>query len=58
MKGFLGVDVGSVSTNIVVVDADGKLLVDRYLRTSGRPIEVVQQGYMILARNWRVTWRY
>lgn len=44
MKGFLGVDVGSVSTNIVVVDADGKLLVDRYLRTSGRPIEVVQQG--------------
>lgn len=44
MKGFLGVDVGSVSTNIVVVDADGKLLADSYLRTSGRPIEVVQQG--------------
>lgn len=44
MKGFLGVDVGSVSTNIVVVDAEGKLLADSYLRTSGRPIEVVQQG--------------
>jgi predicted CoA-substrate-specific enzyme activase len=44
MKGYLGVDVGSVSTNIVVLDETGKVLADSYLRTSGRPIEVVQQG--------------
>ena len=44
MKGFLGVDVGSVSTNIVVLDESGQLLAESYLRTSGRPIEVVQEG--------------
>ncbi|NLU50464.1 MAG: 2-hydroxyglutaryl-CoA dehydratase [Syntrophomonadaceae bacterium] len=41
---YLGVDVGSVSTNVVVVDGDGKILARRYLRTDGRPIETVQKG--------------
>lgn len=43
-KGYLGVDVGSVSTNIVVIDQDGKCVEGEYLRTSGKPIVAVQEG--------------
>jgi len=50
MKGFLGVDVGSVSTNIVVINEDGQVLVEKYLRTNGRPIEVVQEGVYDVGR--------
>ena len=41
---FLGIDVGSVSTNLAVLDEAGRLLHGIYLRTAGRPIEVVQDG--------------
>lgn len=41
---YLGIDVGSVSTNLALLDEDGRLLHGIYLRTSGRPIEVVQEG--------------
>ena len=44
MQAYLGVDVGSVSTNLVVINEDGKVLVDIYLRTAGQPIQVVQEG--------------
>ncbi|MBM7855465.1 putative CoA-substrate-specific enzyme activase [Desulfohalotomaculum tongense] len=44
MKAYLGVDVGSVSTNIVVIDDDGEVLVNLYLRTNGRPIETIKNG--------------
>jgi len=41
---YLGIDVGSVSTNLVVTDADGNVLKEIYLFTEGRPIEVVDRG--------------
>lgn len=41
---YLGIDVGSVSTNLVVIDADGLLLKEIYVPTSGRPVEVVAAG--------------
>lgn len=41
---FLGIDIGSISTNLAVIDHDGKLLAKRYLMTAGRPIEAVKQG--------------
>jgi predicted CoA-substrate-specific enzyme activase len=41
---YLGIDVGSVSTNLAVTDADGNLLKEIYLFTEGRPIEVVDRG--------------
>jgi predicted CoA-substrate-specific enzyme activase len=44
LQAYLGVDVGSVSTNLVVINEDGKVLVDIYLRTAGQPIKVVQEG--------------
>ena len=41
---FLGVDVGSVSTNVVALDAGGGVLASVYLRTRGQPIKAVQEG--------------
>lgn len=41
---YLGVDVGSISTNVVVIDRDHNVLAKEYLMTAGRPIEAVQQG--------------
>lgn len=43
-EAFLGVDVGSVSTNVVALDRAGEVLASVYLRTRGQPISAVQQG--------------
>ena len=45
---FIGVDVGSISTNVVAIDRDKKLIAKCYLRTAGRPIEAVRQGIKII----------
>jgi predicted CoA-substrate-specific enzyme activase len=47
---YLGIDVGSVSTNLALLDEEGRLLHGIYLRTSGRPIEVVQEGLQEIDR--------
>ncbi len=44
IEAYLGVDVGSVSTNVVVIDRNMRVLSKRYLPTAGRPIEAVKQG--------------
>lgn len=44
IKAYLGIDVGSISTNLAVIDEHGKLIAKRYLMTAGRPIEAVNQG--------------
>jgi predicted CoA-substrate-specific enzyme activase len=49
MKGYLGIDVGSVSTNLVFIDEDGGVREALYLRTNGRPIAAVQQGLSEMA---------
>lgn len=41
---FLGVDVGSVSTNFALVTAEGKLVESLYIRTKGNPIQAVKDG--------------
>lgn len=41
---YLGIDIGSISTNLVVIDGSGNLLAKRYLMTAGRPIDAVRQG--------------
>ncbi len=41
---YLGVDVGSVSTNLVVLDSQGNVLKEIYTKTDGRPVEVVNRG--------------
>jgi predicted CoA-substrate-specific enzyme activase len=44
IEAYLGIDIGSVSTNLVVINPAGKLLKEIYLPTAGRPIEVVNDG--------------
>ncbi len=41
---YLGLDVGSLSTNLVLIDKDKNVIARRYLMTEGRPIEAVRRG--------------
>ena len=41
---YLGIDVGSVSTNLVILDENGDLIKEIYTSTRSRPIEVVGEG--------------
>jgi len=43
-EGYLGVDVGSISTNVVVIDPQGRVLAREYLMTAGRPLEAITEG--------------
>jgi len=44
LKTYLGVDIGSISTNLAVIDESCRVIAKRYLMTAGRPIEAVRQG--------------
>lgn len=41
---YIGVDVGSVSTNVVAIDKDVNVLFKTYIRTNGQPIDSVKEG--------------
>ncbi len=41
---YLGIDVGSISTNVVVIDEQYRVLAKAYLMTAGRPLEAVRTG--------------
>ncbi len=43
-KLYLGIDVGSISTNFVLMDDNKQVVKDLYLRTSGNPIQAVKEG--------------
>ncbi|MHB8110164.1 MAG: acyl-CoA dehydratase activase [Syntrophorhabdaceae bacterium] len=43
-RSYLGVDVGSISTNLVLIDEQKNVLAKRYLMTEGRPLEAVKKG--------------
>lgn len=47
---YLGLDVGSVSTKLVVIDSEGNLIKEIYTRTDARPIEVVSRGLEEISR--------
>jgi predicted CoA-substrate-specific enzyme activase len=44
MEAYLGIDVGSVTTKLAVIDETDELVADLYLPTQGKPIETTQQG--------------
>jgi predicted CoA-substrate-specific enzyme activase len=50
IQAYLGVDVGSVSTNLVIISELGQLLASKYMRTNGRPIQTVQEGIQALGQ--------
>jgi predicted CoA-substrate-specific enzyme activase len=45
---YIGVDVGSVSTNVVAIDNNFNVLSKQYIRTNGQPLESVKQGLRCL----------
>lgn len=47
-KSFLGIDVGSVTTKLAVVDENGRFIDGVMLRTSGKPIMAIQNGLNML----------
>jgi predicted CoA-substrate-specific enzyme activase len=47
---YLGIDIGSVSTNLTLIDDEGAVIKEIYLRTQARPIEIVHQGLQEIER--------
>jgi len=41
---YVGVDIGSISTNVVVIDENNNIIARRYLMTASQPIEAVKRG--------------
>ena len=50
---YLGVDVGSVSTDLIVMDEKLNVKDKIYLRTRGRPIQVIQEGFKLLREKYK-----
>lgn len=44
IKCYMGIDVGSVSTNITLIDEKDKVIDKQYIRTEGQPIESLRRG--------------
>ena len=44
MEAYLGIDVGSVTTKLAVLDENDKLITHNYMLTRGKPIDMVQRG--------------
>ena len=49
LRGYLGIDIGSTSTNVVFMDEDRHIRSFQYLRTKGDPLEAVRQGLALVA---------
>lgn len=49
---YLGVDVGSVSTDLVLLDEKKQVIEKLYLRTKGKPITAIQEGFRILKNKY------
>jgi predicted CoA-substrate-specific enzyme activase len=41
---YLGIDIGSISTNIVAINPAGEVIASEYLMTAGKPLEAVKLG--------------
>ena len=46
---YLGVDVGSITTKVVLIDAHMQVVARRYLYTEGRPLDAVQRALLEIA---------
>jgi predicted CoA-substrate-specific enzyme activase len=46
---YLGIDVGSISINLVLADEAGNLIDKRYLRAHGQPLRILQEGLRDMA---------
>ncbi len=41
---YIGIDTGSVSTNVIAIDDTYEVIFDKYIRTKGQPINSVKEG--------------
>lgn len=41
---YLGIDVGSLSTNVVLIDDNNNVIARKYLPTASRPLEAIKKG--------------
>jgi activator of 2-hydroxyglutaryl-CoA dehydratase len=41
---YLGIDIGSVSTNLVLIDSECRVVEEIYVKTDARPVEVVDKA--------------
>ena len=41
---YLGLDIGSLSTNVVLIDEEHSVVARRYLPTAGKPLEAIRKG--------------
>jgi len=41
---YLGLDVGSLSTNVVLIDDQNRVISRRYLPTAGKPLDAIRRG--------------
>lgn len=51
-KCVLGIDIGSTSTDLVIIGEDGELLDYQYLRTSGNPEAAVRKGFSSIRKRF------
>ena len=49
---FLGIDVGSISTDLVICDEKGRICRQLYLKTKGKPLDAVRQGLRSLGKEF------
>lgn len=48
MKYYIGIDIGSVSTNVIAIDENGDVAAGEYIRANGQPLESVKRGMSIV----------
>ena len=49
-EGYVGIDIGSTSTNFVVIDNENKIIDYLYVKTNGKPKDVVLENFETLKK--------
>lgn len=49
MPVYLGLDIGSLSTNVVLIDDENRVVARRYLPTASKPLDAIQRGLKEIA---------
>lgn len=49
---WLGIDIGSISTDLVLTNEDGLIVEKLYLKTGSKPIDAVKEGLRIFGRKY------
>ncbi|MBN1481850.1 hypothetical protein EH223_05865 [candidate division KSB1 bacterium] len=52
IRAYLGLDIGSVSTNLVLVDEQARVIDEIYTNTEGKPVQVVQRELALWSKKW------